>query len=172
MILTDPIDEMWVDAVPAFGGKQFHSVAKGQVDLETDEEKAEAQERAKDFASMLEWMTSSLEADVKEVRLSSRLTTSPACLVGDENDLTPTMEKMYRAMGQQLPPIKRILELNPTHSLVTALHKAFADKPTDAGLAETAELLYGLALLAEGGELTDPSRFVKLVSQRAEQTLA
>jgi molecular chaperone HtpG len=172
LVLTDPIDEMWVDSVPAFNDKQFHSVAKGQVDLDTEEEKTQAQERAKDFASLLEWMTSSLSAEVKEVRLSSRLTTSPACLVGDENDLTPTMEKMYRAMGQQLPPIKRILELNPNHSLVTALHKAFAEKKADADLAETTELLYGLALLAEGGELTDPSRFVKLVSQRAEQSLA
>ncbi|TDP97206.1 molecular chaperone HtpG [Labedaea rhizosphaerae] len=172
LVLTDPIDEMWVDSVPGFNGKQFQSVAKGQVDLDTDEEKAEAKERAKDFASMLEWMTSSLESDVKQVRLSSRLTTSPACLVGDENDLTPTMEKMYRAMGQQLPPIKRILELNPTHSLVAALHKAFTEDKDHEGLAETAELLYGLALLAEGGELADPSRFVKLVSQRAEQSLS
>jgi molecular chaperone HtpG len=116
-------------------------------------------------------MGTALGETVKEVRLSSRLTTSPACIVGDTHDLTPTLEKMYRAMGQELPPIKRILELNPEHGLVTGLREAHAARPDDEGLAETAELLYGMALLAEGGELTDPSRFIKLLSGRLEKTL-
>ncbi|MBY8852428.1 molecular chaperone HtpG, partial [Saccharothrix sp. MB29] len=119
LVLTDTIDEMWVDSVPGFQGKQFQSIAKGQVDLETEEEKAQAEERRKDFADLLAWMTTALAERVKEVRLTSRLTTSPACVVGDAHDLTPTLEKMYRAMGQELPPVKRILELNPTHPLVT-----------------------------------------------------
>ena len=175
LVLTDPIDEMWVDAVPGFDGKQFQSIAKGQVDLESDEDKKATEvareQQKKDFESLLTWMATALGDTVKEVRLSSRLTTSPACIVGDTHDLTPTLEKMYRAMGQELPPIKRILELNPEHALVTGLREAHASRPDDEGLAETAELLYGMALLAEGGELADPSRFIKLLAGRLEKTL-
>ncbi|GGU44540.1 molecular chaperone HtpG [Lentzea flava] len=169
LILTDPIDEMWVDSVPSFDGKPFQSVAKGQVDLETEEEKSANEAKAAEFADLLSWMSTSLAEDVKEVRLSTRLTTSPACVVGDAHDITPTLEKMYKAMGQELPKIKRILELNPSHPLVEGLHKAFAAGERES-LADTAELVYGLALLAEGGELADPSRFVKLVADRVQRT--
>ncbi|MDX8054421.1 molecular chaperone HtpG [Lentzea sp. BCCO 10_0798] len=169
LILTDTIDEMWVDSVPAFDGKTLQSVAKGQVDLETDEERSANEAKAAEFADLLTWMKEQLEDSVKEVRLSSRLTTSPACVVGDSYDITPTLEKMYKAMGQELPKIKRILELNPSHPLVEGLHKAFATGERD-GLADTAELIHGLALLAEGGELADPSRFVKLVADRVQRT--
>ncbi|MFD5825468.1 molecular chaperone HtpG [Lentzea sp. NPDC060358] len=169
LILTDTIDEMWVDSVPSYDGKTFQSVAKGQVDLETDEEKSAAAEKATEFADLLTWMKEQLTEDVKEVRLSSRLTTSPACVVGDAHDITPTLEKMYKAMGQELPKIKRILELNPSHPLVEGLHAAFASGERES-LADTAELVYGLALLAEGGELGDPSRFVKLVADRVQRT--
>ncbi len=170
LILTDTIDEMWVDAVPSFDGKTFQSVAKGQVDLETEEEKSAASAKAEEFGDLLTWLQGLLEENVKEVRLSSRLTTSPACVVGDAHDITPTLEKMYKAMGQELPKIKRILELNPSHPLVEGLHQAFAGGERDS-LTDTAELLYGLALLAEGGELADPSRFVKLVADRLQRTL-
>ncbi|MCP2247516.1 molecular chaperone HtpG [Lentzea aerocolonigenes] len=169
LILTDPIDEMWVDAVPSFDGKQFQSVAKGQVDLETEEEKSAAAAKASEFADLLSWMASSLSEDVKEVRLSTRLTTSPACVVGDAHDITPTLEKMYKAMGQELPKIKRILELNPSHPLVEGLHSAFVSGERSS-LEDAVELIYGLALLAEGGELSDPSRFVKLVAERVQRT--
>ncbi|AEK42805.1 molecular chaperone HtpG [Amycolatopsis mediterranei] len=175
LVLTDPIDEMWVDSVPGFDGKQFQSIAKGQVDLESEEDKKATEvareQQNKDFESLLTWLGTALGETVKEVRLSSRLTTSPACIVGDTHDLTPTLEKMYRAMGQELPPIKRILELNPEHGLVRGLREAHASRPDDEGLAETAELLYGMALLAEGGELADPSRFIKLLAGRLEKTL-
>ncbi|GAA0603406.1 molecular chaperone HtpG [Kutzneria viridogrisea] len=167
LVLTDPIDEMWVDAVPGFEGKQFQSIAKGQVDLDENQD----EEQKAEFAGLLTWMGSALEEHVKEVRLSSRLTTSPACIVGDSHDMTPTLEKMYRAMGQQLPQIKRILELNPGHPLVAGLRAAHAEHPEDERLPETAELIYGMALLAEGGELGDPSRFVKLLANRLEQSL-
>ena len=170
LLLTDPIDEMWVDAVNGFDGKQFQSVAKGEVDLDKDEDDKNA-EAKKDFADLMTWMTTTLAENVKEVRLSSRLTTSPACIVGDSHDITPTLEKMYRAMGQEVPKQKRILELNPTHPLVTGLRTAHEARPEDDAVAETAELLYGMALLAEGGELTDPSRFIKLMAQRLQHSL-
>ncbi|WP_413812101.1 molecular chaperone HtpG [Streptomyces sp. OE57] len=176
LLLTDPIDELWVDAVPEFDGKQLRSIAKGQVDLDSQDEKdeeaeAEREQRQKDFAELLSWMTSTLSEQVKEVRLSSRLTTSPACIVGDTFDVTPALANIYRSMGQNLPQVKRILELNPTHPLVSGLRKAHAERKDDSGLGETAELLYSMALLAEGGELSDPSRFIKLVAERVQQTL-
>ncbi|MEO6085578.1 MAG: molecular chaperone HtpG [Umezawaea sp.] len=170
LVLTDPIDEMWVDHVSGFDGKQFQSIAKGEVDLDKDDEDKNA-EAKKDFADLMTWMTTTLSENVKEVRLSSRLTTSPACIVGDAHDITPTLEKMYRAMGQEVPKQKRVLELNPTHPLVTGLRTAHESRPEDEGVAETAELLYGMALLAEGGELADPARFIKLMAQRLQHSL-
>ncbi|HEV7651565.1 MAG TPA: molecular chaperone HtpG [Actinophytocola sp.] len=175
LVLTDPIDEMWVESVPSFDGKEFHSIAKGQVDLEDEADKeaadAERAEREKDFAPLLEWMRTTLADTVKEVRLSSRLTTSPACIVGDEHDITPTLEKMYRAMGQELPQVKRILELNPGHPLITGLRAAHETRADDPELAGTAHVVHDMAVLAEGGELADPARFVKLVAKRLEQVL-
>ena len=175
LVLTDPIDEVWVEQIGAFDGKSLQSVAKGQVDLDSEDEKAETEpereQQKKDFAPLLSWLTEKLTEQVKEVRLSSRLTTSPACIVGDAHDMTPTLEKMYRAMGQEMPQVKRILELNPTHPLVTGLRKAHEQAPADETLAETAELLYGMALLAEGGELSDPSRFTRLLADRLARSL-
>jgi len=168
LILTDPVDEVWAPQVSEFDGKPLQSVAKGKVDLG---ETQPSEEQAADFAQLLSWLGEKLKDDVKEVRLSTRLTTSAACIVGDEHDITPTLERMYRAMGQPVPPTKRILELNPDHPLVTGLRAAHAASPEDASLGETAELLYGIALLAEGGELADPSRFTRLLADRLARTL-
>ncbi|TQS45821.1 molecular chaperone HtpG [Cryptosporangium phraense] len=165
LILTDPIDEVWVDQVTEYDGIPLKSVAKGAVDLGSEPVEPGA------FGTLLSWMTETLAESVKEVRLSSRLVTSPACVVGDADDLTPTLEKMYRAMGQPLPPIKRILELNPEHPLVVGLRDAYGKDADDPTLPETAELLYGMALLAEGGELADPARFSRLLAERLAKTL-
>ncbi|MFF4888901.1 molecular chaperone HtpG [Micromonospora chersina] len=171
LILTDPVDEVWVERVGAYDGKTLRSVAKGQVDLETDEEKERAEAERQEYADLLTWMTGALADSVKEVRLSTRLTTSPACVVGDAHDMTPTLEKMYRAMGQEVPRVKRILELNPTHPLVTGLRKAHEQGAETSALTETAELLYGMALLAEGGELADPARFTRILADRLARSL-
>ncbi|MFI9507666.1 molecular chaperone HtpG [Nocardia sp. NPDC052566] len=181
LILTDPVDEMWVGSVPEFDGKRFQSIAKGEVDLETEDEKkaseALREQQDKDFADVLGWLGKTLDESVKEVRLTNRLTTSPACLVGDVFDFSPQLERMYRASGQALPETKRILELNPTHPLVTGLRDAYAGKrdSADAGtateLSETAELLYGTAVLAEGGELKDPAHFAHILTDRLTRTL-
>ncbi|KAB1130957.1 molecular chaperone HtpG [Micromonospora sp. AMSO12t] len=175
LLLTDPVDEVWIERVGQYDGRTLRSIAKGQVDLDTEEEKKEAEaereQQRKDFADLLTWMGATLADSVKEVRLSSRLTTSPACVVGDAHDITPTLEKMYRAMGHEVPTVKRILELNPGHPLVTGLRKAHEQGGTEESLKETAELLYGLALLAEGGELADPSRFTRMLADRLARTL-
>ncbi len=116
-------------------------------------------------------MKEQLEEDVKEVRLSSRLTVSPACVVSDTGDLTPALENMYRAMGQEVPSAKRILELNPGHQLVKGLNQAYGDGEDRTRLAETAQLLYGLAVLAEGGRPKEPARFAQLVADRLHRAL-
>ncbi|MEU6130608.1 molecular chaperone HtpG [Saccharopolyspora sp. NPDC047091] len=169
LLLSDPIDEMWVESVPEFDGKRFQSITKGEVDL--DEKSEEDSQQQEEFAGVLSWMGEALSEDIKEVRLSSRLSSSPACIVGDNHDMTPTLEKMYRAMGQQVPRVKRILEINPSHPLVTGLRSAHAADGERADLAETAQLLYGMALLAEGGELRDPAKFTSLLANRLASTL-
>jgi molecular chaperone HtpG len=116
-------------------------------------------------------MKEQLDEDIKEVRLSSRLTVSPACVVSDANDLTPALENMYRAMGQEVPRAKRILELNPGHPLVKGLNQAYQEREDRTGLTEATELLHGLAVLAEGGQPKDPARFVKLMADRLERAL-
>jgi molecular chaperone HtpG len=168
LLLTDPVDEIWVESVPEYDGKKLQSVARGSVDLA---EEKPSEEKSGEFAPLLTWLGETLTGEVKEVRLSTRLTTSPACLVSDADDMTPTLEKMYRAMGQEVPTVKRILELNPDHPLVSGLRDAYGSRADDPNLPETAELLYGTALLAEGGDLTDPARFAKLLADRLARTV-
>ncbi len=112
-----------------------------------------------------------LTKDVKEVRLSHRLTTSPACVVSDQNDATPQLVQLYKAMGQAIPQERRILELNPSHPLVEGLRTAHQARPEDARLAETAELVHGMALLAEGTQPDDPARFVQLLATQLGESL-
>ncbi|MFJ5675790.1 molecular chaperone HtpG [Streptomyces sp. NPDC093097] len=174
LLLTDPVDEVWVDAVGEFDGKKLRSVAKGEIDLDAKDEDTSDDEREKQteqYAELLGWMKEQLDGDIKEVRLSSRLTVSPACIVSDAQDLTATLENMYRAMGQEVPHAKRILELNPEHQLVKGLNQAYKEREDRTELAESAELLHSLAVLAEGGQPKDPARFVKLMTDRLERTL-
>jgi molecular chaperone HtpG len=170
LILTDPVDEVWVERITEFDGKPLRSVAKGQVSLDAEDAGADA-DRQEEFGPLLEWLTERLTADVKQVRLSTRLTTSPACLVGEAYDMTPTLERMYRASGQEVPRTRRILELNPDHPLVVALREAHGRGGDLDALGPDAELLYGMALLAEGGELADPARFTRLLADRLARTL-
>ncbi|MEU0020758.1 molecular chaperone HtpG [Streptomyces rochei] len=174
LLLTDAVDEVWVDAVGEYEGKALRSVAKGEIDLEGDREEkndTEKEQQGEEYAGLLGWMSEHLSEDVKEVRLSSRLTVSPACVVSDANELTPALENMYRAMGQEVPHAKRILELNPEHQLVKSLNRAYTEQQDRTELTETADLLHALAVLAEGGRPKEPARFVKLVADWLERTL-
>jgi molecular chaperone HtpG len=173
LLLTDPVDEVWVGVVDEFDGKPLQSVARGEVDLDSEEGKSEAEreEQEKEFADLLTWLKETLGEHVKDVRLSTRLTESPACLITDAFGITPTLARLYRATGQDVPVTKRILELNPNHPLVTGLRDAHKDRSDDQSVAETAELLYGTALLAEGGALEDPARFAELLAQRLARTV-
>ncbi|NLU83053.1 molecular chaperone HtpG [Rhodococcus sp. HNM0569] len=174
LLLTDPVDEMWVDAVPEFEGKRLQSIAKGEFDLDDSEDEdseAKRDEREKQFADLLAWLGDALGDHVRDVKISSRLTTSPAVLVGDAFSMSPTLERLYRASGQPVPVTKRTLELNPDHELVKALESAHSASTDDAELRDTAELLYGMALIAEGGELDDPAAFTRKLAQQLTRSL-
>jgi molecular chaperone HtpG len=169
LLLTDPVDEVWVESVPEFDSHALQSVAKGEVDLGAADAADETDQG--DFAELLTWLQQALDEHVKEVRLSTRLTSSPACLITDTFGITPQLARIYRASGQEVPVGKRILELNPEHPLVTGLRRALAESAPSESLTETAELLYGTALLAEGGVLDDPARFAALLADRLARTV-
>jgi molecular chaperone HtpG len=173
LLLTDPVDEVWVGTVTEFDGKPLQSVAKGEVDLDSGEDKsdAEREEQEKEFADLLTWLKETLIDHVKEVRLSTRLTDSPACLITDAFGMSPALARIYQASGQNIPIGKRILELNPGHPLISGLRQAQKERPDDPTVAETAELLYGTALLAEGGALDDPARFAELLANQLTRAL-
>ncbi|HSI21669.1 MAG TPA: molecular chaperone HtpG [Methylophilaceae bacterium] len=161
LLLSDRVDEWLVSGLTEFEGKKLQSVAKGDLDLGSleDEAEKEAQKQAEDeFKELVEKIKSTLGDDkVKEVRVTHRLTDSPACIVTGENDMSANLERLLKAAGQNAPSTKPILEINPQHSLVTRL-KGESD---DARFADWANLLFEQALLAEGGQLEDPASFVK-----------
>ena len=169
LFFTDPVDEIWLQRPPAWDDLSFVSVSKGEVDLGTDEEKEKKREeleaKTETFKVLLDRFKTELDADVKEVRLSNRLTLSPACLVVDQHDMTPQMEQLMSAMGQHVPATKRILEVNPGHTIMEKLKEKMSADGEDPIIADYAKLLYGQALLAEGGQLSDPSAFTKLVTE-------
>ena len=175
LLLSDTVDEIWLGSVTEFDGKPLQSVAMGDVDLDSEEEKsaheAERKEQEQDFADLLTWLTETLGEHVKEVRLSTRLTDSPACLITDAFGITPSLARIYRATGQDVPVGKRTLELNPKHPLIIGLQQAHKDRGDDPTNGETAELLYGAALLAEGNAPEDPARFAELLTHRLERTV-
>src|SRR3984885_1540364 len=175
LLLSDTVDEIWLGSVTEFDGKPLQSVAMGDVDLDTEEEKtaheAERKEQEQDFADLLTWLTETLSEHVKEVRLSTRLTDSPACLITDAFGITPSLARIYRATGQDVPAGKRTLGLNPNHPLITGLQQAYKDRGDDPANGETAELLYGAALLAEGNAPEDPARFAELLTHRLARTV-
>ena len=175
LLLTDPVDELWVQSLYNFREKTMKSVSKGLADAGTPDERKEAEEKLKEKSeackSLFESMQKTLEEYVKEVRLSTRLTSSPACLVSDERDMTVQMEQMLRATGQDVPKVKRILEINPEHEILGKLQAIFEKDPADPRLADTAELLHGQALLAEGLQPPDPNAFSRKMAELIAKTL-
>ncbi|RDH10502.1 molecular chaperone HtpG, partial [Tsukamurella pulmonis] len=127
------------------------------------------------FEPLTTWLAEVLTDKVAGVRLTSRLTTSPACLVGGEFDLTPQLEQMYRASGQEVPGTRRTLELNPENDLVKGLRDRVAgDEATrdDEALKDAAEILYGTAVLAEGGAPAEPAEFAAILARHLARELA
>ncbi|WP_265739105.1 molecular chaperone HtpG [Gordonia zhenghanii] len=172
LLLSDPVDEVWVGTVGEFGGKKLVSVAKGVVDLDGEDAEKVDEAQNEEFTPLLDWLGETLTEDVSSVRLTTRLTDSAACLVGDEFSMTPQLEKLYRASGQPVPHSKRILELNPDHELVTRLREKFASSDDHAGLESAASLVYAAAVLAEGGELQDPASVARLIAAQLTESLS
>ena len=175
LLLTDPVDELWVQSIFNYKETPLKSVSKGLADAGTVDERKEAEEKLKEKSeackSLFESMQKTLDEYVKEVRLSTRLTTSPACLVSDERDMTVQMEQMLRATGQDVPKVKRILEINPEHEILGKLQGIFEKDPADSRLADTAELLHGQALLAEGLQPPDPNAFSRKMADLITKSL-
>lgn len=159
LLLSDRIDEWLISSVSDFDGKHLQSVAKGDLDLgnlEDEEEKAEQETVNKDFESVLSQIKEALKDKVSEVRLSHRLTDSPACLVSDVYGMSLNMERIMKEAGQKMPGSKPIFELNSHHQLVTRLKEEQDDQRFD----DLAHILFDQAVLSEGGQLEDPAAFV------------
>ncbi len=162
ILLSDRVDEWVVSHLTEFDGKQLVSVAKGGLDLgklEDEAEKKEAEKEAGDFKELTEKIGKSLGDKVKEVRVTHRLTDSPACLVADEHDVSGNLARILKAAGQKAPNAQPILEINPKHPVVLRLK--YEEKKFD----DWAAVLFDQALLAEGGQLDDPATFVKRMNE-------
>jgi molecular chaperone HtpG len=161
LLLTDRVDEWMLSFLNEFEGKELVSVAKGGLDLgklEDEAEKKEHEETETQYKDLVEKMKGVLGEKAKDVRVTFRLTDSPACLVADENELSGNLVRMLKAAGQDAPESKPILEINPNHPLVTRLKVEEAASPR---FADWSHILFDQAMLAEGGTLTDPAAFVK-----------
>lgn len=175
LYLVEPVDELLVQSLMDYEGKKLKSLGKGTVRLGTIKEQEEAENERKrkeeETSGMLELLQKSLNEHVKQVRLSNRLISSPACLVGTEMDYSPQLERLLLKGKGGGPKQRRILELNPKHDVFTKMHERFKNNSEDQALASYAELLLGYALLAEGSELPDPIKFNRLVIDLMLQTL-
>lgn len=162
LLLSDRIDEWVVGNMTDFDGKQLVSVAKGGLDLGAlaDEEEKKALERDEgEFKPLVDKLQASLVERVKEVRITHRLTESPACLVSDEFDIGGNLARILKSAGQEAPLAKPILEINPQHPVVQRL------RGEEAHFDDWAGVLFDQALLAEGGALEDPASFVRRMNQ-------
>jgi len=160
LLLHDRVDEWMMSYLFEFDGKSFQSVAKGDLalgDLEDQDEKQALEQDADAFKPLTQRIKEAISDQVKEVRVTHRLTESPACLVVEEQDMAINLQKMLKAAGQAVPASQPILEINPQHPLVLALK----EEQDDVQFQDWASLLFDQAMLSEGGQLDDPAAFVK-----------
>lgn len=164
LLLTDRVDEWLVSSLTKFDSKPLKSVAQGELNLgglEDEEEKSGQEKTGKEFAEIVTRVKESLGDAVSDVRITHRLTTSPACLVTSENDMSANLERILKSAGQKIPDNKPVFEINPEHPLVLKL-KSESDEGKFTSLTQ---VLFDQALLAEGGQLDDPASFVKRINE-------
>ena len=158
LLLTDRVDEWLVANFGEHEGLEFKSITKGDLeDLDSEQDKAEKEKVAKDFDQVIERAQLILSEKVKAVKVSSRLSESPSCLVADENELGSNMERIMKSMGQEIPETKPILEINPSHPLVEKLKNSVDE--------DLVEVLFDQAVLSEGGQISEPAEFVKRINK-------
>jgi len=165
LLMADRVDEWMLSFLTEFDGKELVSVAKGGLDLgklEDEAEKKEHEETETQYKELVEKMKTALADKAKDVRVTFRLTDSPACLVADEHELSANLVRMLKAAGQNAPESKPILEINPNHPLVTRLKYEDAE---GARFGDWSHILFDQAMLAEGGSLADPASFVKRLNE-------
>ena len=163
LLLSDPIDEFMMNALTEFEGKKFHDISRGDVDFEKTEEEKKSEEASKaEYKDLCSELQKILDANIKEVRVSSRLKDSPCCLVTDEAAMSHHMERMMAAMGQGVTKSKRILEINPNHPICKMLKDKTANKEA---LEDWPKALYGQAVLAEGSQLENPGEYVQAITK-------
>lgn len=164
LLLADRVDEWMISHLTEFDNKKLQSVAKGDLDLgklADEEEKKEQAQEADAFKGLTDKIKDSLGEQVKEVRITHRLTSSPACLVAGEHDMGGNLERLLKAAGQNVPGTKPILEINPKHALVQRLK----DQTDSDKFSDWSAILFDQALLAEGGQLEDPAAFVRRLNE-------
>ncbi len=164
LLLGDRVDEWMIANLPEFSGKKLQSIAKGSLDLgklEDQDEKDEKKRIEEKAKTLIEKIKDSLGDKVNEVKVTHRLTDSPACLVVGENDISGNLERILKAAGQNTPNVKPILEINPNHDLIKKLDTYQGNSEFD----EYASVIFDQALLSEGGQLEDPVSFVKKINQ-------
>ena len=166
LLLGEPVDEVLVAVLDKYKDKELKSAARGALDglPDSDADKAKAQEQSGQFQGLVDKLKKLLADELEDVRLSTRLTDSAACLVSQDGGLTPQMERMLAQMGQAIPAQKRILELNPDHPAVDAMRQLATNDAADERLQEFGLLLVDQALIAEGSPLKHPARFAKRVT--------
>ncbi len=162
LVFLDDIDDFIFSGFE-YKGKKLKSITKGDLTLDK-EEKEEKEKAKKKFEKFIDLMKDTLKDDVKDVRLSGRLIDTVCCLVADEGDMDPQMEKLLRSMGQEVPSMKRILEINPTHPLFSSMNEIFEKDSKSPILDDYIHLLYDQALVLEGSKPKDPSAFSKLIA--------
>lgn len=160
LLMTDPVDEWVADGLREYEGKPLKSAEKGDLDLEKPDE---ATEEA--FKGLFAFIQNQLEEDVKEVKASARLKESVACLSADAFSMSAYMEKIMQASGQEMPKQKRVLELNVNHPVMVKVKERFAADPADPKLKDYTDLLFDLAIVAEGSKVEDPARFSRLIGE-------
>lgn len=168
LLMTDPVDEWVVQSLTEYDGKKLKSAEKGDIELDKKENK----EKTEAFKSLFGFIKNQLASKIKEVKPSNRLKDSVACLSGDAQDMSAYMEKILKASGQAPVPVQRILELNMDHPVldkINALYEADRDNPQ---LKEYSQMLFDLAVIAEGGKLDNPAHFSRMVGDIMSEAMA
>ncbi|WP_133135443.1 molecular chaperone HtpG [Legionella rowbothamii] len=160
LLLSDRIDEWLVGYLSEFDGKKLQSISKGKVEL-GDESEEQIKEQEKTLEPMLNHIKKVLDAKVKDVLVTNRLTDSPACIVADEQDMNLEMQRILQAAGQQVPESKPVFEINPEHALIKRLHDIQDDNLFELWVT----MLFEQAVLAEGGQLDNPADFISRVNK-------